>query len=140
MVRKISHKKNETFMLNRSRENYVPPRTFQTDICNYRLLSVLKIYFSYPNLRVEYVHYWIGPISFRLLELSPDLFPAGGGQYRDLLPGHGLTACHGRQGWQGGHIWQRFFARGCRVTNSLNNYIYYSIKGGSVNINIIFKL
>ena len=47
---------------------------------------------THPDMRVEDVKDGVGPVPLRLLQLAPDLLPPGGGEDRDLLPGHGLTA------------------------------------------------
>ena len=57
-------------------------------------------------MRVEDVKDGVGPVPLRLLQLAPDLLPPGGGEDRDLLPGHGLAPLLHRHHGQGRHVWQ----------------------------------
>ena len=49
-------------------------------------------------MRIEDIKDRVGPVPLGLLQLAPDLVPAGGAEDRDLLPGHGgapLLHSHG---------------------------------------------
>ena len=61
---------------------------------------------THPDMRVENVKDGVGPVPLRLLQLAPDLLPPGGGEDRDLLPGHGLAPLLHRHCGQRGHVWQ----------------------------------
>ena len=74
---------------------------------------------AHPDMRIEDVKDGVGPVPLGLLQLPPDLLPPGGGEDRDLLPGHGLTALlHSHRG-QGCHVRQRLLPLDGGVTQHL---------------------
>ena len=64
-------------------------------------------------MRIEDIKDRVGPVPLGLLQLAPDLVPAGGAEHGDLLPGHhGAPLLH-RHGGQARHVGERLLPLHC---------------------------